>query len=207
MRSSKYIIRAAVAVFCLSLPASVPAAGQSVFTGFKGQLIVASPRMPSSTFSNSVVYIFFHEVSGAGGVIINKPGAEIPIAEIYRLAELEGGEKKFGEEQVPLFFGGPVQPTAAFVLHEAETSVEGSQEVDGRYVMTDWTNFLSAIDGGEIPERALFILGIAAWRPGQLESEVIEGVWVTADPEAELVFTDDVGTLWERIAENPQSKL
>ena len=37
-----------------------------------GKLLVAPPKMTDWRFAKSVVYIWKHDVSGAGGIIVNK---------------------------------------------------------------------------------------------------------------------------------------
>ena len=39
----------------------------------QGKLLVAPPGMPDWRFQKTVVYMWRHDVSGAAGVIINKP--------------------------------------------------------------------------------------------------------------------------------------
>ena len=41
-------------------------------TYLDGKLLVAPPKMKDWRFARSVVYIFKHDVSGAGGIIVNK---------------------------------------------------------------------------------------------------------------------------------------
>ena len=41
-------------------------------TDTQGKLLVAPPNMPDWRFQKTVVYMWRHDVTGAGGVIINK---------------------------------------------------------------------------------------------------------------------------------------
>ena len=41
-------------------------------TYLDGKLLIAPPKMTDWRFAKSVVYIWKHDVSGAGGIIVNK---------------------------------------------------------------------------------------------------------------------------------------
>ena len=193
---------ASILVGIISLAAiqatAIPASAQSVFTGFTGQLLVASPRMGDPRFTNSVIFIFSHSKNGAAGLIVNQPSAVVPLGELYELAEV-GAENVTGE--VTVFVGGPVAPDAGFVLHDAAAEMPGSETVDGGFAVSNWHGFLGALAGAAPPARALFLLGLSSWGPGQLEREVIEGAWTSVPAEMALVFTDDPDGLWDLIVE------
>ena len=195
------IICAFVASLVLIAP---PAPAQSVFAGFTGQLIVASPRMADPRFANSVVYIFLHSEGGARGLIVNQRVGEVPLAEIYQLADLETTGT---DDLVGLFIGGPVTPRVGTVLHEAATGTDDSILVESRYAVTGWRSFLGRVTVEGLPDRAIFALGFASWGPGQLEREVIAGAWTSHMADLDLVFGADPDTMWERIADNPESTL
>ena len=42
---------------------------------------------------------------------------------------------------------------------------------------------------GKGPVSSLFMLGYAGWSPGQLEKEIIEGSWLVAKADPQLVFS------------------
>jgi putative transcriptional regulator len=44
----------------------------------------------------------------------------------------------------------------------------------------------------------VLLLGYAGWGEGQLEEELGENVWLTADADADLVFDPDYEAKWAR---------
>ena len=48
------------------------------------------------------------------------------------------------------------------------------------------------------PRRSTLLLGYAGWSDGQLEEELGENVWLTADADLDLLFDTDFGTKWTR---------
>ena len=44
----------------------------------------------------------------------------------------------------------------------------------------------------------MLVLGYAGWGEGQLEDELTENVWLTAEPTLELLFDDDHASKWSR---------
>ncbi|MCZ6605151.1 MAG: YqgE/AlgH family protein [Alphaproteobacteria bacterium] len=200
-------------VFLLVVCLATRAPAQSIFSGFEGQLIVASPRMADPRFANSVVFIFAHEVSGALGLIVNQRAVQVPLAELYRLAQVDESDLEDGDEngsnevQVPLHVGGPVEPGAGNVLHEAETATEQSLVIDEAFAVSSWDDFLRRAAKKGLPERAIFTLGLASWGPGQLEMEVIQGAWISQAAEPDLIFDGDPDQMWDRITKNPESSL
>ena len=49
------------------------------------------------------------------------------------------------------------------------------------------------------PERIRVLLGYAGWGPGQLESELVEGSWITAPVCEEAVFDVASSEMWEYV--------
>ena len=49
------------------------------YASLAGQLLVASPRMSSPVFSQTVIIVVRHDSQGAIGIIINRPLGERPL--------------------------------------------------------------------------------------------------------------------------------
>jgi putative transcriptional regulator len=48
------------------------------------------------------------------------------------------------------------------------------------------------------PRRSTLLLGYAGWGEGQLEEELADNVWLTADVDLDLLFDTDFETKWTR---------
>lgn len=62
--------------------------------------------------------------------------------------------------------------------------------------MTATLDVLEDVAAGTGPERFLIMLGYAGWGPGQLEAEIGENGWLTADATHELIFDTIDGDKW-----------
>ena len=63
--------------------------------------------------------------------------------------------------------------------------------------MTATLDILEDFADGRGPERAILALGYAGWGPGQLESEIAQNGWLTAEADQMLVFETADAEKWE----------
>jgi putative transcriptional regulator len=143
----------------------------------QGQFLVASPHLPDSNFFRTVVLMIQHNEEGAFGVILNRPGRKT-VAEIWALV----GEGECRSE-APVFLGGPVEgPLLAIHTHApcAQSSV-----FDGLFIATR-KDYLNRIVRSKRPFRVF--CGYAGWGPGQLESEIEAGGWMSYPAVLDDVF-------------------
>ncbi|WP_233193007.1 YqgE/AlgH family protein [Acidimangrovimonas sediminis] len=161
-----------------------------------GTLLIAMPGMGDPRFEHSVIFVCEHSDRGAMGLIVNKPVPDLPFARLLEQLEIEVGP---GARGIRVHFGGPVENGRGFVLHSPDyNSALGTQEVGDEFAMTATLDVLEDISAGRGPARALLALGYAGWGPGQIEEEILQNGWITADASAEIVFSGDNATKWER---------
>lgn len=165
-----------------------------------GKMLIAMPGMSDPRFDRSVILICAHSPEGAMGIVVNRPLPELEFSEL--LSQL-GIDRDVAAREVPVHFGGPVEPGRGFVLHAlplSERAVEGGEEHEGRMeiapglAMTTTRDILEDLARGRGPDRAMLALGYAGWGPGQLEGEMLANGWLTTEHSDDLVFgTDDAG--------------
>jgi putative transcriptional regulator len=160
-----------------------------------GQLLVAKDALRDPRFIRSVIYLIHHDATGAMGLILNRPVAEVSLSNLLEQAGLESAGVK-GEIRV--HFGGPVEPGQGFVLHTTDFTIEGTKAVNDGIAVTARPEMLRAIGTGIGPRKNLFALGYAGWAPGQLEAEIKAGAWEIVSADEELVFDEKFETKWER---------
>ena len=68
-------------------------------------------------------------------------------------------------------------------------------------MFTGTRDILEDIARGRGPNQALMALGYAGWGPGQLEEEILDNGWLTADSDADLALDSDHETKWVRALE------
>jgi putative transcriptional regulator len=157
-----------------------------------GQLLIAAPDM-RDPFDHAVILIARHSRDGALGIVINHPLATRPIA---NLLDALGADGNGITASVRIFLGGPVGPTAAFVLHSDEYRHDNTLDIDGRVALSDAVDVLRDIGLNKGPAKSLVALGYAGWSPAQLDDEVARGAWVTVPENPTLVFDDDRAKVW-----------
>jgi putative transcriptional regulator len=179
----------ALAQAALEAPKDAPARAT-----LAGQLLVATPAMGDPRFAHTVIFMARHDKNGAFGIVINKPVGERPLASLLETL----GEKETGAEgDVRIFAGGPVQPEIGFVVHSADYRRAETIVVDSRVAVTSTREILRDIARKQGPQRSLIAFGYAGWGPGQLDGEMAQRAWFTAEEDVDLIFDMDRAKLWD----------
>jgi len=160
-----------------------------------GKLLIAMPDMGDPRFHGSVIFLCAHSADGAMGLIVNKPMPEVLFSEMLEQLDIDLGPST---RDLPVCYGGPVELRRGFVLHTAEYEgeLEDRLQVDGSFAMTATLDVLEDLARGAGPAAALLALGYAGWGPGQLEDEIQQNGWLTADATPELVFGPRMEGKW-----------
>jgi putative transcriptional regulator len=158
-----------------------------------GRLLVATDAMGDTRFARTVIYLVQHGRGGALGLVVNVPIAEVPYERVLGPLGLQAPP---GSGSVRVHYGGPVDPTRAFVLHTPDWSGPGTRVVDESFALTADPAVLQAMARGDGPRRALLCLGHAGWAPGQLDAELQTGAWAVARADTRLVFDEDPTQKW-----------
>ena len=168
-------------------------------TSLANQFLIAMPSMRDPSFVRSVALVCQHSADGAMGVVINR------LSE-YRLGDVlaqMGLRSQLAEvEDAPVLIGGPVQPERGFVLHSADGAWEASYRVSDTLCVTTSRDVLVAIAEGNGPRRALVALGYAGWSAGQLEDEIKQNAWLTAEPDERILFDVPLEQRWDAAAKS-----
>lgn len=202
--SARFVLAFAAAV----LPATLIKASLSnseprqAHTSLAGQLLIATPSMGDSRFSQTVILMVKHDRNGAFGIVINRPVGERPTAQIL---EALGESASGAEGSVRIFVGGPVEPSLGFVIHSAEYRRAETVGIDGHVAMTSSRDVLRDIAANKGPKKQIVAFGYAGWGPGQLEAELKADAWYTAPADSKLIFDDDRDKVWDNaLARRPR---
>ena len=156
----------------------------------KGHLLIAVPELPDPNFFRSVVLLFQHDELGASGVILNRP-SEVTVAQVWEeVSDLDCDCDDF------VSIGGPVE--GPLIALHASLALAESQVLPGVFVSMGREN-LNNIVAQDDHEFRLFS-GYSGWGPGQLESELEVGGWLTMSAEYEHVF-GSAEELWKQVCE------
>ncbi|PPR17765.1 MAG: hypothetical protein CFH37_00905 [Alphaproteobacteria bacterium MarineAlpha9_Bin7] len=185
-------LRLAILLFLLQLlPASVAAKDDKYH--LSENLLVAARTMLDPRFVGTVIYIYEHSDKGAMGLIINRLMARVPakaIAEQFKISS------DVADIEVPIFWGGPVQISRAFILHSSDYVNNESKVVGEGVMLTNNDAMLAAILDGHGPTGVVFAMGYAGWGPGQLEGELFREDWINMPATPEFIFGVDPDLMW-----------
>ena len=160
------------------------------------QYLLATPQIQDSLFASSVVYLCEHNENGSMGLVINHQSEEV-LSSIFKQLKISCDDEAVNEQ--PIFIGGPVMLEQGFVLHttEAKHQWDKSLEVDQGLSLTSSKDILEAIADGKGPEDYLVLLGYSGWAAGQLEQELQDNAWLTANSTDTITFNPDIDHKWQ----------
>ena len=182
-------------VLLSSAPAELPnGEAQPQAPSLAGQLLVAAPDMGDPRFRHAVILIVLHDANGALGIMVNRPVADRPLAD---LLEAVGQSSAGITGSVRIFAGGPVEPTRGFTVHSADYHCPGTIDIDRRVAMTVSPEVLLDIGHNRGPAKSLLAFGYTGWGAGQLEGELAQGAWFVEPEDPELIFDGDRDKVWD----------
>ena len=167
--------------------------GENIFT----ELLVANPYMQDPRFQETVIVILYHNQEGAAGLVINKPIETIPVIELFESNNMMP-PKKIVKKEIMLHWGGPVEPEHIFFIHSSDYKSNDFILSNKDFTITRSPEILFDIAKNNGPKEYIILLGIAAWAPGQLESEMLRGDWDKKLNNYTMLF-DNENDMWSRL--------
>ncbi|MFC3569670.1 YqgE/AlgH family protein [Paracoccus sp. TOH] len=161
-----------------------------------GKMLIAMPAMRDPRFEQSVILVCAHSEDGAMGLVVNRPLPEIGFADLLTQLGIDVGEDAL---DIPVRFGGPVEPGRGFVLHRVPRDIqlgENRMRITDDLAMSTTRDILEDYARGHGPQPAMLALGYAGWGPGQLDSEILQNGWLTSDRGDEIIFGADNPGKW-----------
>jgi len=154
-----------------------------------GILLIAEPFLKDPNFQRTVVLLCDHQEEGSFGFVLNREFE-------HTLDELMNDMDQL---RLPVYYGGPVQMDTIHFLHMYPDIIGGSFEVlKGIYWGGDFEKAVESLKDGTIsPDKIRFFLGYSGWSQGQLNAEIKEKSWLTAEATRKLVFHKTVGDIWK----------
>ncbi len=159
-----------------------------------GQFLLAMPGMGDPRFARAVIAMCAHDENGALGIGVGQLVAGLTLHGLLDQLDI----KPEAAPDVPIHYGGPVEPQRGFVLHGLDWGGEDSIQVGNRWALTSTLDVLKAIAEGRGPSRWLVALGYAGWSPGQLDGEMTRHGWFATPGDDALLFDTEVIERWPR---------
>ena len=155
-----------------------------------GHLLIAIPELFDRNFFRTVVLLFQHSEEGASGVILNRP-SEVSVRKIWNeVSDVDCDCDDF------VHIGGPVDGpllTLHTSLALAETPV-----IPGVFLSMS-RDHLNDLVQQDVQQFKVYS-GYSGWGPGQLESEIDQGGWLTLPAKSDHVYDSPDG-LWKQVCE------
>ena len=161
------------------------------FTSLKGQLLLDGGKLHGSFFHRSVVLICQHDADGAFGLVLNR-------ASDNKVGDALVADLPETFKEMPLWLGGPVQPTALSFLH-TDAFLPDANVLPNLSLGHSLDDLQELGDSFSPTQQVKVFAGYAGWSPGQLEQEMKRAAWLTQPATVDLVFNCDAAALWKSI--------
>lgn len=155
-----------------------------------GQLLLAEPFLLDPNFSRSgVVLVDVHD-EGTVGFVLTQP-LDVKLPKLLR---------DFPDFDATVSTGGPVQQDTLHFIHTLGDVIENSLPIVENLCWGGDFEHLTLLIAEGIADagNVRFFLGYSGWSPGQLEAEIEEKTWVTADLTNDLIFSTPPDQVWSR---------
>jgi len=156
-----------------------------------GKLLVSVPLTGDFFFDRSVVLLVEHNEKESFGITLNK---KLPLS-------LKDLFPDTHNENIPIFWGGPVEADTLFFLHSYGDLLKGSLPITSTvYYGASATDLLHSIKKELLDENLIrFYLGYAGWTSGQLEAEIQQKLWIISDCDEKNLFGKDNKLCWNSV--------
>jgi putative transcriptional regulator len=159
-----------------------------------GILLIADPFLKDPNFARTVVLLCEHQEKGSFGFVINKLFDQ----------SLDELVPEILVNNIPVFFGGPVQMDTIHFVHQQPELIEGGFEIiPGIYWGGRFESVVELINDGRLDMNKIkFFIGYSGWSSGQLESEFNEKSWILSESDAALIFDEKEQNIWQQSLKN-----
>lgn len=162
-----------------------------------GQFLVCmkTPDADAGIFDQSVIFVCEHHEQGSVGVMVNRP-TSFHLSYIFEQLGVEFSQSQF--QELPLLFGGPMQPERGFVLHEHPGHWRSSLIINPDDVtLTTSNDIIRGLAKNEGPKKVLITLGYSVWEPKKLEAEIMKDYWLVCPFNKELLYEVPYAQRWD----------
>lgn len=159
-----------------------------------GQFLLAMPGIGDPRFEHAVIAMCAHDADGALGIGLGATVDGLGFHDLLRQFDIAPGDAA----NVPIHFGGPVEPRRGFVIHSPDWGGQDTVESAGRWALTGTVDILRAIAEGRGPSRWAAALGYAGWGAGQLDAEMTRPGWLPVAADPSLIWEGETATRWAR---------
>lgn len=158
-----------------------------------GMFLVATRALRGSGFAESIILILQHDRDGTMGLIVNQPTAAKAADLLPDIAGLDRHDSQ-------LYIGGPVAAWGVIMLVQSPRPLDNALHVfDNVYTSGDPELLNQFIGSGLSQGHVRLYAGHAGWAPGQLDTEIRRGSWITVPARTDLVFSNRPREIWKEL--------
>ncbi|MCF6185415.1 MAG: YqgE/AlgH family protein [Bacteroidales bacterium] len=149
----------------------------------QGLVLVSEPFAPDSIFSRSVILLAEHNKDGAVGFILNKPFNR----------KISDFSSEFGNFDMNISFGGPVESEHIYYIHTYGKKIPGSTQIkDNLYWGGEFSIIQTLSEAGKLEEEKIrFFVGYSGWTSEQLMREINKDFWLVSDIDVGTIMRND----------------
>ncbi|MGE0084356.1 MAG: YqgE/AlgH family protein [Desulfococcaceae bacterium] len=164
------------------------------YLSLKGHFLIAMPGLEDPNFSNTVVCVCEHTLQGSIGVVINRIYPSVKIRDIFHELKMDYVPEA---ASIPIHYGGPVHMNEVFILHGPPFDWGACLTVMPGLGVSNTRDILEAIAQGRGPESYLIALGCSGWGPNQMETEIMQNVWLSSPASLDVIFDTAPDDRWD----------
>lgn len=152
----------------------------------KDSFLIAMPGSKNSEYFGSLIYICHHGLFGSMGFIVNQ-AYHMDLQTMLGHLDIPTDENILNQT---LYRGGDIQDDRGFVLHpyNENDNFNSSYAASNELILTSSTDILKDMAIGKGPKKSLIALGYINWQPEELESEIMNNLWLNCPAKLDIIF-------------------
>lgn len=156
------------------------------------------PQLLDPNFERAVVLMVHHDAESSFGLVVNRE-SDLLAEDLVSSLDIEWG----GDANARCWWGGPVEPTSGWMLF-GDAPLRAEPEPGHVTTISEGLRFTASLDvfgllAPHPPARLRLLLGYAGWGPGQLESEIAQGAWLSAPAVPSTLFEVPSDAIWDQV--------
>jgi len=154
--------------------------------GLKNNFIISMPTLRDNKYHKTLIYICHQGEYGSMGIIVNRE-YHMDLNTMLEHLNIHCHPQFLNQ---PIYCGGDVQNDRGFILHPYNPQEKwlSSYQVSDQLSLTSSMDILEAMAIGQGPKTSHVALGYIGWGPGELETEIIDNLWLNCAVNLDIIF-------------------
>ncbi|NQZ33044.1 MAG: YqgE/AlgH family protein [Oceanospirillaceae bacterium] len=155
-------------------------------SSLKNNFLISMPVHGESKYQDSLIYICHQGEYGSMGIVINQE-YHMDLKTMLEHLKIDTNADILSQ---PVYRGGDVQNDRGFILHPHNNTDKwlSSYQLNDELSLTSSVDILEAMAIGQGPTSSHVALGYIGWGPGELETELIDNLWLNCPANLDIIF-------------------